>query len=83
MKLLKENIHFVVGMSRAGTTWMTKCLNTHSACAAFGETLFWGRLFLTPDKGGNYTEAESQGLIKQIQSNCFENQKQLLIGKLN
>ncbi len=71
MKLLKKNIHFVVGMSRSGTTWMTKCLNTHKACAAFGETLFWGRLYLKPNSSGRYSKQESLKLLKILQNTCI------------
>ena len=48
-------IHFIVGMSRAGTTWLTKCLNEHPSVAAFGETAFWGRKYVSPERDGCYT----------------------------
>lgn len=72
MTLLKENIHFVVGMSRAGTTWMSKCLNTHPSCASFGETLFWGRLYRPPANDGVYSREEILELLERLQSISLE-----------
>ena len=31
---------FIVGMGRAGTTWLSKCLNEHPDVAVFGEPFF-------------------------------------------
>lgn len=53
---------FIVGMSRAATTWMCKCLNEHPQVAAFGESLFWGRRFLPPEGDGRYTPAQLEAL---------------------
>ena len=36
-------IHFIVGMSRSGTSWLAKSLNNHPQISAFGETSFFGR----------------------------------------
>ena len=36
-------LYFIVGMSRSGTTWLTRSLNKHSKITAFGETCFFGR----------------------------------------
>ena len=41
-------IGFIAGMSRAGTSSMTRAMNGHAKVAAFGETCFWGRLWLAP-----------------------------------
>lgn len=50
---------FIVGMSRGGTTWLTKLLNAHSDCVALGETTFWGRGYIKPaSEDLRYTEAE-------------------------
>lgn len=38
-----NNLHFIVGMSRSGTTWMMSSLNRHSLLTSFGETSFFGR----------------------------------------
>lgn len=43
-------IHFIVGMSRSGTTWIAKSLNLHSQISAFGETSFFGRDNLNKEK---------------------------------
>ena len=42
----KEPKAFIVGMSRAGTTWFVSQFNRHPECAAFGETAFFGKHFL-------------------------------------
>lgn len=45
---------FIVGMSRAGTTWLSKCLNEHPEAAVFGETAFFGRGYVEPNSHGLY-----------------------------
>jgi hypothetical protein len=45
---------FIVGMSRAGTTWLAKCLNEHPHAVVFGETAFWGRGYVAPGADGLY-----------------------------
>lgn len=45
---------FIVGMPRAGTTWVCQALNTQHDVAAFGETMFWGKSFVSPDAEGYY-----------------------------
>lgn len=59
-------IHFICGMARGGTTWMSRCLNTHRDCASFGETLFWGRIYIEPTKDGEYDDASFNELIDRI-----------------
>ncbi len=49
---------FITGMSRAGTTWLSKCLNEHPEAAVFGESAFFGRFFLEPGEQGKYSPAE-------------------------
>jgi hypothetical protein len=39
----------IVGMSRAGTTWVSKELSRHPEVISYGETMFWGRKFRQPD----------------------------------
>jgi len=50
-------LRLVAGMSRAGTTWVGKCLNAHPDAAVFGESLFWGRKYVEPDAEGRYDNA--------------------------
>ncbi len=59
-------IHFICGMSRAGTTWMSHCLNMHKHCATFGETLFWGRIYIEPKDKGQYDQQSFESLISRI-----------------
>lgn len=58
-------VHFIVGMSRAGTTWMAKTLNGHPDVACFGETAFWGRFFVEPDKTGMYDRGKQQSILNR------------------
>lgn len=68
---------FIVGMSRAGTTWVGKCLNEHPHVAVFGESLFWGRAYIEPDtKSGGYTSEQ----VKQILSNLRKNACDAFLG---
>lgn len=56
MKKLEKNI-FILGMPRAGTTYLSKLLNNHSQIASSGETCFFGRLYIEP-VNGVYTEEQ-------------------------
>lgn len=60
---------FIVGMSRAGTTWLGKCLNEHPEVAVFGETSFWGRWYVTPNKDGMYDRAQTETIIRRLKKN--------------
>ncbi|MCA9601032.1 MAG: sulfotransferase [Polyangiales bacterium] len=51
-------VHFICGMSRAGTQWMAKALNHHPHAVVFGETLYWGRKYRAPESGDVFSEAE-------------------------
>ncbi len=48
-------LHFIVGMSRAGTTWLAKTLNEHSQVVVIGETSFFGRAWEDPGPSGIYS----------------------------
>lgn len=37
---------FIVGMPRAGTTWLSQSLNQRSDVVALGETMFWGKSYV-------------------------------------
>lgn len=50
--------YFICGMSRGGTTWLGMCLNEHQDAAVFGETLYWGRYYVEPNKNGTYGSEE-------------------------
>ena len=54
---------FIVGLSRAGTTWMSLSLNRHPDTAAIGETGFWARLFVEPNEQDRYGEPEAKRLM--------------------
>jgi Sulfotransferase family len=59
----------VAGMPRAGTTWLIKTLNAHPDAAAFGETQFWGRSYVTPDQEGNYGPTELRAVAGHLKHN--------------
>lgn len=63
-----DNIFFVVGMSRSGTTWLSKCLNLHQDIASFGETGFWGRGHIHPSAHGKYTPQQLEKVISRLAS---------------
>ena len=60
---------FIVGMSRAGTTWMSRVLNEHSRIAAFGESLFWGRGYTEPGADGAYSVEQMRALGRRLARN--------------
>jgi len=57
---------FIVGMSRAGTQWMCKCLNEHPDVAAFGESKFFGRHYVEPAEDGLYHEAQLGAMRRRL-----------------
>jgi len=61
-----DNVYFIVGMSRSGTTWLSKCLNLHQDLASFGETLFWGRGYIHPSVKGKYTPQQLEKVISRL-----------------
>ncbi|MEL7003618.1 MAG: sulfotransferase [Bacteroidota bacterium] len=61
---------FIVGMSRAGTTWIGKCLNEHPDSMVFGESLFWGRGYIEPEQeDGSYTLPQLKKVLKSLEEN--------------
>ena len=63
---------FIMGMSRGGTTWMCRSLNTHSEVAAFGETWFWGRLHVKPDAEGMYDQVAFDRVVALLKECRFD-----------
>lgn len=58
---------FVVGMSRAGTTFVIRLLNQHPDVIAFGETAFWGRRWLAPlNDDGSYSTEQRSALVRAL-----------------
>ena len=57
---------FVVGMSRAGTTWLSNCLQTHSKLTVVPETAFWGRSYVAPGSDGRYDHAQLDKLATRL-----------------
>lgn len=50
-----ESTAFIVGMSRAGTTWLARSLHRHPEITVFGESAYWGRRHVDP-VGNGYDE---------------------------
>ncbi len=51
-------IDFIAGMARSGTTWLGRALAKHPDVAVFGESSFFGRLYVPPRADGTYGPAE-------------------------
>ena len=47
-------LDFVLGMPRSGSTWLGRALGRHPDVAVFGETCFYGRLYVEPREDGSY-----------------------------
>lgn len=58
--------YFITGMSRSGTSWLVTLLNDHPDVVAFGETAYWGRKYLLPQKEGLYFSQELEKIAAEI-----------------
>jgi hypothetical protein len=67
-----EKNFFIVGMPRAGTTYLSKLLNMHSQIASSGETLFFGRLYFDPENGV-YTKEQISYWLNRFKTQSFDN----------
>lgn len=56
-------IAFIVGLPRAATRWLCKCLNEHPDAAAFGEMRFWGRWYVKPSPDGRYAPEQLRRVL--------------------
>lgn len=45
---------FLAGMSRSGTNWLMRVLNSHPQMTSFGESTYWGRDYKEPGPDGFY-----------------------------
>ena len=59
-------LDFVLGLPRSGSTWLGRALGRHPEVAVFGETCFFGRLYVEPRKDGLYG-AEELERVRRIQ----------------
>ena len=60
--------HFVVGMPRAGTTFLVRSLNQHPRVVSFGESRFWGNDWVEPGPDG-YDRAQLETVIERLAAN--------------
>ena len=63
---------FLCGMSRSGTTWLAKVLNTHPDMTVWGETLFWGRGYAEPQADGTYNEEQLASIRDRLSQNTVK-----------
>jgi hypothetical protein len=63
---------FIVGLPRAGTTWMCQSLNRHPDVMAFGETMFWGKSYVPPAADGRYDLATLERVRQSLRSRPLE-----------
>lgn len=77
-------VAFIVGMARAGTTWMMNSLNMHPEIVAFGETAYFGANWHEPDLNGEYgTEhlRKVKAYLKQVNMHtCYEGEEGGIVG---
>jgi Sulfotransferase family len=59
-------LDFILGMPRSGSTWLGRALGSHPDVAVFGETCFYGRLYVPPRPDGSYG-AEELEKVRRIQ----------------
>ncbi len=59
-------IHFIVGVARSGTTWISRRMNEHPQAAVFGETNFYSRLYVKPNSSGRYNADELNAVFENL-----------------
>lgn len=70
--------HFVVGMPRAGTTFVVHRLNEHPEVCAFGESRYWGNDWVEPDRDGRY----DRDRLDQVRAKLVANPLDTNVGEL-
>jgi hypothetical protein len=63
---------FIVGLPRAGTTWMCQSLNRHPDVMAFGETMFWGKSYVPPAANGRHDLTTLERVRQNLRSRPLE-----------
>lgn len=64
--------HFIVGMPRAGTTFMVRSLNQHPRIASFGESRYWGNDWVEPEGTAGYTRVQLQTVVERLATNPLD-----------
>ena len=59
-------LDFILGLPRSGSTWLGRALGGHPDVAVFGETCFYGRLYVPPRRDGLYGGEELER-VRHIQ----------------
>ena len=64
--------HFIVGMPRAGTTYVVQRLNQHPDIAAFGESMFFADAWVEPGASGRYGPDQLATLRTRLVANPLD-----------
>lgn len=64
--------HFICGLPRSGTTYLSFLINLHSEIFSTGETLFFGRKYIKPNKQGHYDKKQRDQAVSLL-SNFITN----------
>ena len=59
----------ITGLPRSGTTWLVRSMNRHPKVLVFGETHFFSRRWIAPDKDGTYSPDKLESLWASL-STC-------------
>ena len=68
----RPRLGFICGVPRSGTTWMGRILNAHPKVAVFGETAFWSRDYLHPNRQDCYSRNQVRRLVRIQQKNEWQ-----------
>lgn len=69
---LEMPIRLIVGMSRAGTTWVTTELSRHPAVISYGETMLLGRMYSEPDQADGRDSPKAAAERLRLAAHHFE-----------
>lgn len=69
---MEEIPRFIVGLPRAGSTWLCRTLNCHQDIFAFGETMYWGKRYTYPNSLGQYNYASLRKVFNNLTSIDYE-----------
>lgn len=63
--------HFIVGMPRAGTTFLVRSMNQHPRVVSFGESRYWGNDWVEPGPDG-YDREQLDTVIERLSANPLD-----------
>ena len=68
----KDLPRFIVGLPRSGSTWLSRSLNKHQGLFVFGETMYWGKRYISPNDLEEYHKDSLDKVVKNLVSIDFE-----------